>query len=82
MQQQTIGLEQLFKQCQGTFSTLEKFSIVRQLCKDKSQFLRCVKESDQLYNAHIQIQDEIVKTDSLIEQGAKSTKVKSALPNL
>ena len=80
MQQQTSGLEHLFKQCQAMFSTLGKLSIVRHLLKNKGQFLRCCKLSDQFYNANIQFHDGTVKTDSLIARGARSTNVKSALP--
>ena len=48
--------------------------------KDKGQFLRHCNLSDHFNDARVKIQDEIVKTDSLIAQGARSTKVKSALP--
>ena len=47
--------------------------------KNKGQFLRYCKLSDQFNNAPVTIQDEIVKTDS---QGARSTKVISALPKV
>ena len=50
--------------------------------KNKGQFLRYCKMSDQFNNVRVTIQDEIFKTDSLIAQGARSTKVKSALPKV
>ena len=50
--------------------------------KNKGQFLRYCKLSDQFNNVRVTIRDEIVKTDSLIAQGARSTKNKSALPKV
>ena len=38
--------------------------------------------SDQFQDARVKIHDKIVTTDSLIAQGARSTKVKSALPKV
>ena len=62
------------------FSKMEGCSTVYSYLKNKGQCLRYCKLSDQFNNAHVTNQDEIVKTDSLIAQGARSTKVKSALP--
>ena len=46
MRRQTSGLENLFKQCEALLSVLRKFSLVRQLLKDESQFLRFWKLSE------------------------------------
>ena len=70
VQLQTSGLEHLFKQCQTLFPVLGKYPTERNLLIDKGQFLRFCKLSDQFYNSHVKIQEEIVKTDSLIAQGA------------
>ena len=59
-----------------------KYPTVRNLLMNKGQFLRFCKLSDQFYTSHVKIQEEIVKTDSFIAQGARSTKVKSALPKV
>ena len=64
------------------FSKRKGFSTVYFHFKNNGQFLRYCKLSDQFNNARVTIQDEIVKTDLLIAQGARSTKVKSALPNV
>ena len=64
------------------FSKLKGRETVLSNLKDKGQFLRYCKLSDQFNDARVKIQDEIVKTDSLIAQGARSTKVKSALPKV
>ena len=82
MQLQTSCLEHLFKKCQILFRVLGKYPTVRNLLTDKGQFLRFCKLSDQFYNSHVKIQEEIIKTDSLIAQGARSTMVKSALPKV
>ena len=79
---QTSGLEQLYKECSTMFSKLKGCETVYPNLKDKGQFLRYCKLSDQFNDARVKIQDEIVKTDSLIAQGARSTKVKSALPKV
>ena len=79
---QTSGLEQLYKECSTIFGKLKSCSTVYHHLKDKGQFFRYCKLSDQFNDARVNIQDEIVKTDSLIEQGARSTKVKSALPKV
>ena len=79
---QTSGLEQLYKECSTMFSKLKGCDTVHTNLKDKGQFLRYCKLSDQFHDARVKIQDEIVKTDSLIAQGARSTKVKSALPKV
>ena len=79
---QTSGLEQLYKECSTMFSKLKGCDTVHTNLKDKGQFLRYCKLSDQYNDAHVKIQDEIVKKDSLIAQGARSTKVKSALPKV
>ena len=82
LQLQTSGLEHLFKQSQTLFPVLGKYPTVRNLLIDKGEFLRFCKLSDQFYNSHVKIQEEIVKSDSLTAQGARSTKVKSALPKV
>ena len=82
MRRQTSGLEHRFKQCQALFPVLGKCCTIRQLLKDEGQLVRFCKLSDELYNSRVKIQEEIVKTESLIEQGARSTKVKSALPKV
>ena len=79
---QTSGLEQLYKECSTMFSKLKGCETVLSNLKDKGQFLRYCKLSDQFNDARVKIQDEIVKTDSLFAQGARSTKVKSALPKV
>ena len=50
--------------------------------KNKGQFLRYCKLSDQFNDTRVIIQDEIVKTHSLTAQGARSIKVKAALPKV
>ena len=79
---QTSGLEQLYKECSTMFSKLKGCETVHPNLKDKGQFLRYCKLSDQFNDARVKIQNEIVKTDSLIAQGARSTNVKSALPKV
>ena len=79
---QTKGLEQLYKECSTMFSKLKGCDTVHTNLKDEGQFLRYCKLSDQFHNARVKIQDEIVKTDSLIAEGARSTKVKSTLPKV
>ena len=79
---QTSGLEQLYKECSTMFSKLKGCDTVHTNLKDECQFLRYCKLSDQFHDAPVKIQDEIVKTYSLIAQGARSTKVKSALPKV
>ena len=78
----TGGLEQLYKECSTICSNLKRCETVHPNLKDKGQFLRYCNLSDQFNDARVKIQDEIVKTDSLIAQGARSTKVKSALPKV
>ena len=64
------------------FSKLKGCETVHTNLNDKGQFLRYCKLSDQFNDARVKIQDEIVTTDSLITQGARSNKVKSALPKV
>ena len=64
------------------FSKLKGCGTVHTNLKDKGQFLRYCKLSDQFNDARVMIQEEIVTTDSLIAQVARSTKVKSALPKV
>ena len=70
---QTSGLEQLYKECSTMFSKLKGCETVHPNLKDKCQFLRYCKLSDQFNDVLVKIQDEIFKTDSLIAQGARST---------
>ena len=79
---QTSGLEQLYKECSTIFSKLNGCETVHSNLKDKGQFLRYCKLSDQFNDARVKIQDEIVQTDSLIAQGARSSRVKSAVPKV
>ena len=79
---QTSWLEQLYKECSTMFSKLKGCETVYPNLKDKGQFLRYCKLSDQFNDARVKIQDEIVKTDSLIAQGARSIKIKSVLPKV
>ena len=68
---QTSGFEQLNKECSTMFNKLKGCSTVLFYLKDKCQFLRYCKLSDQFNDDCVKIQDEIVKTDSLIAQGAR-----------
>ena len=78
-----VGLNNSTKNAQQcSASKLKECETVHTSLKDKSQFLRYCKLSDQFNDARIKIQDEIVTTDSLIAQGARSTKVKSAIPKV
>ena len=70
---QTSGLEQLYKECSTMFSKLKGCDTVHANLKDKGQFLRYCKLSDQFNDPHVKIQDGIVTTDSLIAQGARPT---------
>ena len=79
---QTSGLEQLYKECSTMFSNLKGYPKVQLHLKDKGQLLRYCKLSDQFNEARVKLQEEIVKTNALIEQGARSTKIKSALPKV
>ena len=60
------------------FSKLKGCETVHPNLNDKGQFLRYCKLSDHFNDYRVKIQDEIVTTGSLIAQGARSTKVKSA----
>ena len=79
VQRQMSGLEQLYKECSTMFSKVKGCSTVYFHSKNKGQFLRYCKLSDQFNNARVEIQDEIVETDSIIAQNAKTSMVKSAL---
>ena len=57
-------------------------SVIQRQIKDKSHFLRYCKLSDQSYNALDKINEEIKMTDSLLAQGARSSRIKSSLPRV
>ena len=77
VQCQTSSLEQLYKECSTMFNKMKRCSTVYFHLKMK--FLRYCTMSDQFNNARDTIQDQIARKDSLIAQGARPTKVKSAL---
>ena len=82
MQNRTTGPEHLFKQCQEVFSTQGRCSTARCLLRDKGQYLQFCKLSEQFFNAHIKVQEEIDQTDYLIAQATISKKFKIFLLNV
>ena len=79
---QTKDLEQFFKECSTMLSKLKGCSTVHLLLTDKCQFLRYCKLSGKINDARVKIQGKIFKTESKIAKNARSTKVKSALPEV
>ena len=82
MQHQTNSLEELYQECGAIFKPLPGFSVIQRQIQDKSHLLRYCKLSDQSYNALDKINEQIKMTDSLIAQGARSSRIKSSLPRL
>ena len=82
MQHQTSSLEELYQECGSIFKPLPGLSVIQRQMKDKSHFLRYCKLSDQFFDARNKINEEIKMTDSLIAQGARSSRIKASLPRV
>ena len=82
MQHQTSSLEELYQECGSIFKPLPGLSVIQRQMKDKSHFLRYCKLSDQFFDARNKINEEIKMTDSLIAQGARSSRIKPSLPRV
>ena len=82
MQHQTSSLEDLYQECGAIFKPLPGFSVIQRQMNDKSDFLRYCKLSVQFFDAPDKINEDLKMTDSLIAQGARSSRIKSSIPRV
>ena len=82
-QQQTCEVDELYKECGTLFKILSTGSArVQAQLKDRGKFLRYRKLSEQFFIARGKIKEKIKMTDSLIAQGAISSRIKASLPKV